>query len=48
MVFLAFAITLSDLASLAVEDRPGHAMPALTAIQLREDSPAVGLVIDVG
>ena len=48
LVFLAFAITLADLAPLAVEDRPGHAMPALAPVQLREDSSAVGLVIDVG
>ena len=48
LVLLAFAVALADLATLAVEDRPRHAVATLSAVQLREDAPAVGLVIDVG
>ena len=48
LVLLAFAVALTDLATLAVEDCPAYAMPALTPVQLRKDSPAVGLVIEVG
>ena len=48
LVLLALAVALADLATLAVEDRPRHAVAALTPVQLREDSPAIGLVIEVG
>ena len=48
LVFLAFAIALAGLAALAVEDHPGHTVATLSAVQLREDAPAVGLVVEVG
>ena len=40
--------TLADFAPLAMEDRPGHAVPAFSPVQLREDAPAVVLVVEVG
>ena len=40
LVFLAFPVALPDLAPLTMENRPGHAITALTPVQLREDSPA--------
>jgi hypothetical protein len=48
LVFLAFAVALAQLPALAVEDGPGEGMSALGPVELGQDAPAVGLVVEVG
>jgi len=45
---LAFAVALALLPALAVEDGPGEGVSAFGAVELGEDAPAVGLVVEVG
>jgi hypothetical protein len=42
------SIALAELPFLAVEDGAGQAVPPLTAVELDEDAPAGGLVVDEG
>ncbi len=48
LVFLAFAVALAELSSLAVEDGSGEGVPALGAVELGENPSPVGLVVEVG
>lgn len=48
LVFLPFAVALAELTSLAVEDCSGQGVPAFGAIELGEDAPTVGFVVQVG
>lgn len=47
LVFLPLAIVLPQLASLAVEDGAGDAVPPLATVELSQRAPALGFVIDV-
>ena len=46
LVFLPFAVALSKLAPLAMEDRPREGVASLATIELSEDSAPVRLVVD--
>ena len=46
LVLLAFAVALAQLAALAVEDDAGELVAALAAVELDQDAPPVGLVVD--
>jgi len=48
LVFLSFPVSLPELSTLAVENGPGQGMTAFGAVELREDPPTVGLVVEVG
>jgi len=48
LVFLAFAVALAQLAALTVEDLAGESMAGFDAVELGEDAPPVGLVVEVG
>ena len=48
LVFLPLAVVLPQLASLAVEDGAGDAVPPLATVELSQRAPALGFVIDVG
>jgi len=48
LAFLAFAVALAQLAALTVEDLAGESMAGFDAVELGEDAPPVGLVVEVG
>ncbi len=48
MVFPSFAVALPDLAPVAMEDFAGQVVASFVSVELNEDTPTVGLVIDVG
>lgn len=48
LVFLPFPVALPELSPLAVEDGPGKGMTAFGAVELGEDPPPVGLVVEIG
>ena len=48
LVFLAFPVALAQLAPLAVEDLAGESVACFGAVELGEDAPPVGLVVEVG
>lgn len=48
LVCLAFAVALAQLAALTVEDLAGESMAGFDAVELGEDAPPVGLVVEVG
>jgi len=48
LVFLPFPVALPELSPLAVEDGPGEGMTAFGAVELGEDPPPVGLVVEIG
>jgi len=48
LAFLAFAVALAQLAALTVEDLAGDSMAGFDAVELGEDAPPVGLVVEVG
>ena len=47
MVFLPFAVSLPEFASLAMEDDVGELMASLSTVKLNQDAPAVLFVVDV-
>ena len=47
LVFLILAIRLSDFAAPAVADGPDHPMTALAPVELCEDTPTIGRVVDI-
>jgi hypothetical protein len=46
LVLLPFAVTLPQFAALAVEDDTGELVAALAAVQLDQDAPAIGFIVD--
>ena len=48
LVLLALAVGLAQFAAVAVEDLAGQCVAGLAPVDLGEDAPAVGLVIEVG
>jgi hypothetical protein len=45
--YYGLAIPLAQLPTLAVEDGAGQHVPPLAAIELNQNAPAVGLIIEV-
>src|ERR1700738_2042614 len=48
LILLALAVALAQFTALAVEDNAGELVTALAAVELVEDTAAVGFVVDVG
>ena len=48
LILLPLAVALPQLAALAVEDDAGEPVASFAAVELDQDAPAVGLVVDVG